>query len=78
MSETNRAAMSETAVERRLRGMSAGGGDNCGRGCGWTHDESVAIDLGRKAIALLNATDFLSTAWYQRRAALLARCEGSR
>lgn len=69
----------ETPVERRLellaRWVARDPGALTAHG---TPQDAAAINAGREAIALLNAPDFLSTAWYPRRAALLARCEETR
>lgn len=87
MSETKGAAMSETAVERRLREMAhcpycTDGYSAPGLPCiiceqRITADESAAIDAGREALALLREP-LTAHGWRERRAALLARCEGEK
>jgi len=74
MSETKGAAMSETAVERRLR-------DEREEGC--TCHRCESLDAGREAIRILadwendeTPQDGPSRKWKARVAALLARCEG--
>ena len=69
--------MSETAVERRLREIREGG-TQCAIESP-SAAERDAIDAGREAIALLrewDEHDLPSSVWVERRAALLARCEG--
>ncbi len=61
--------MSETAVERRLREMVE---VNL-----WGEDAQQAIDAGREALALLREP-LTAHGWRERRAALLARCEGEK
>ena len=80
--------MSETAVERRLREMAEGlvngapecwNGDDARAQVGWAQDLTVAADTLRDALKLLrewNEHDLPSSAWVERHAALLARCEG--
>ena len=78
MSETT---PGETPVERRLREMARLERDD-ETFFGSTHTPvSDAIDAGREALALLrewDEHDLPSQEWVERRAVLLARCEGDR